>query len=73
MDATNRHGTARTTRSYYTVEFTSEDCTYVGFAVDKTVNSEYADRDVVAAYRVPEGTVELEDLMGAYRRRHPSR
>ncbi|MFC4406024.1 alkaline phosphatase D family protein [Haloarchaeobius iranensis] len=58
---------------YSVVEFTREDCTYVGFAVDKTTNSEYADRDVVVAYRVPEGKVKLEDVTGAYRRRYPSR
>ncbi|MFC3477211.1 alkaline phosphatase D family protein [Halobacterium litoreum] len=47
---------------YSVVEFTREDCTYVGYAVDKTENSPDADRDVVTAYRVPEGVVNLEDV-----------
>jgi alkaline phosphatase D len=53
---------------YSVVEFTREDCTYVGYAVDKTDNSPAADRDVVAAYRVPEGVVTLEDVTDRYRR-----
>ena len=52
---------------YSVVEFTPEACTYVGYAVDKTVNSPDADRSVVAAYRVPEGAVELEDVTDEYR------
>ncbi|WP_435196561.1 alkaline phosphatase D family protein [Natronomonas sp. EA1] len=52
---------------YSVVEFTPEDCTYVGYAVDKTVDSPDADREVVAAYRVPEGVVELEDVTDRYR------
>ncbi|MWG36297.1 alkaline phosphatase D family protein [Halomarina oriensis] len=52
---------------YSVVEFTREDCTYVGYAVDKTVNSPLADRSVVTAYRVPEGDVELEDVTSSYR------
>ncbi|PSP60956.1 alkaline phosphatase [Halobacteriales archaeon QH_8_67_36] len=52
---------------YSVVEFTPEACTYVGYAVDKTVDSADADRDVVAAYRVPEGEVELEDVTAQYR------
>jgi len=44
------------------VEFTREGCTDVGYAVDKTVDSPEADRSVVAAYRVPEGVVNLEDV-----------
>jgi len=47
---------------YSVVEFTDEACTYVGYAVDKTENSPDADRSVVAAYRVPEGEVVLEDV-----------
>jgi alkaline phosphatase D len=47
---------------YSVVEFTPEDCTYVGYGVDKTVDSPDADREVVAAYRVPEGEVELQDV-----------
>jgi alkaline phosphatase D len=52
---------------YSVVEFTRDDCTYVGYAVDKTVNDRSADREVVAAYRVPEGVVQLEDVTDAYR------
>ena len=52
---------------YSVVEFTREDCTYVGYAVDKTTNAPDADREVVAAYRVPDGAVELEDVTDEYR------
>ncbi|WP_152041239.1 alkaline phosphatase D family protein [Salinigranum salinum] len=52
---------------YSVVEFTRDDCTYVGYAVDKTVDSPDADREVVVAYRVPEGVVQLEDVTDAYR------
>ena len=52
---------------YSTVEFTREDCTYVGYAVDKTVNRPDADHQVVVAYRVPEGVVQLEDVTTSYR------
>ena len=52
---------------YSVVEFTREDCTYVGYAVDKTADSPAADREVVAAYRVPEGDVSLEDVTEEYR------
>jgi len=51
---------------YSVVEFTPDDCTYVGYAVDKTVNSPDADRHVVVAYRVPEGRVELQDVTSEY-------
>jgi alkaline phosphatase D len=47
---------------YSVVEFTPDDCTYVGYAVDKTVNSPDAEREVVVAYRVPDGAVELEEV-----------
>jgi alkaline phosphatase D len=52
---------------YSVVEFGREECTYVGYSVDKTVDSPDADRDVVAAYRVPEGIVNLEDVTDRYR------
>lgn len=52
---------------YSTVEFARGDCTYVGYAVDRFEDSPDADREVVAAYRVPEGRVELEDVTGEYR------
>ncbi|MFB6193710.1 MAG: alkaline phosphatase [Halobaculum sp.] len=54
---------------YSVVEFTREDATYVGYAVDKTTNSPDADREVLRAYRVPEGEVELQDVTGEYRRK----
>ncbi|MFB6084960.1 MAG: alkaline phosphatase [Halorientalis sp.] len=52
---------------YSVVEFTPEACTYVGYAVDKTVDSPDADRDVLVAYRVPEGVVNLVDVTDEYR------
>ena len=52
---------------YSVMEFTREHCTYVGYAVDKTENSPAAERDVVVAYRVPEGEVTLEDVTEEYR------
>ena len=54
---------------YSVVEFTREDCTYVGYGVDKTVDSPDADRSVVAAYRVPDGVVNLVDVTDEYRER----
>lgn len=52
---------------YSVVEFTREDCTYIGYAVDKTVNSPDAERTVVAAYQTPEGSVHLENVTDEYR------
>jgi alkaline phosphatase D len=52
---------------YSVVEFTNENCTYVGYAVDKTVDDATADRSVVVAYRVPSGVVELTDVTHEYR------
>ena len=52
---------------YSVLEFDREACTYRAYSVDKTTNSPDADRDLVAAYRVPEGSVELEDVSGEYR------
>ncbi|WP_246998312.1 alkaline phosphatase D family protein [Halosolutus gelatinilyticus] len=51
---------------YSVVEFSRDACTYIGYAVDKTVNTSDADRSVVAAYRVPEGIVSLEDVTDQY-------
>lgn len=51
---------------YSVVEFTPEECSYVGYGVDKTVDSPDADRSVVAAYRVPEGHVRLNDVTDEY-------
>ncbi len=53
---------------YSVVEFTPEECRYVGYAVDKTENSPDADREVLAAFRVPEGEVTLEDVTHEHRR-----
>ncbi|MEF8868526.1 MAG: alkaline phosphatase D family protein [Haloarculaceae archaeon] len=52
---------------YSVVEFTPEDCTYVGYAVDKTVDSADAEREVLVAYRVPEGEPELQEVTREYR------
>jgi alkaline phosphatase D len=52
---------------YSVVEFTPGDCTYVGYAVDKTVDSPDAEREALVAYRVPEGEYELEDVTAEYR------
>ena len=51
---------------YSVVEFTRDSCTYVGYAVDKTVDDSDADREVVAAYRVPEGATSLVDVTEEY-------
>jgi alkaline phosphatase D len=56
---------------YSVVEFTRDECTYVGYSVDKTVDSSDADREVLAAYRVREGDTELTDVTDDYRG-HPS-
>jgi alkaline phosphatase D len=52
---------------YSVIEFTREECTWVAYAVDKTDNSPDADREVVVAYRVPEGVVNLHDVTHRYR------
>lgn len=51
---------------YSVVEFTREDCTYVGYAVDKTEDSSAAEQEVVAAFRVPEGVVNIQDVTEEY-------
>ena len=53
---------------YSVVEFTREDCTYVGYAVDKTDDSPDADRSVLTAHRVPRGEVALQDVTDEVRR-----
>jgi alkaline phosphatase D len=53
---------------YSVVEFTRDDCTYVGYSVDKSVPAPEADREVQVALRVPEGRVHLEDVTEAVRR-----
>jgi alkaline phosphatase D len=47
---------------YSVVEFTPEACTYAAYAVDKTTNSRSANKELLAAYRVPEGQVDLENV-----------
>ncbi|MFC6938414.1 alkaline phosphatase D family protein [Salinirubellus sp. GCM10025818] len=48
---------------YSVVEFTPQDCTYVGYAVD----SAEAEREALVAYRVPEDEHELEEITDEYR------
>jgi alkaline phosphatase D len=52
---------------YSIVEFTREDCTYLAYSVDKNDPNPDADREVVVAYRVPDGDVELHDVTAEYR------
>ncbi|MFQ3319763.1 MAG: alkaline phosphatase D [Natronomonas sp.] len=52
---------------YSVVEFDRDECRYIGYAVDKTDNSSDADREVVVAYRVPDGDVTLEEITDEYR------
>jgi alkaline phosphatase D len=52
---------------YSVLEFGREEATYVAYSVDKTVDDPEADRNVVAAYRVPEGVVNLENVTDQYR------
>lgn len=47
---------------YSIAEFTPEDFTWTTYAVDDTVDRPEAARGVLRKYRVPEGTVELEEL-----------
>jgi alkaline phosphatase D len=51
---------------YSTLEFTREECRFVAYAVDKTENSPDADRELMVAYRVPEGVVNLEEITDDY-------
>jgi alkaline phosphatase D len=51
---------------YSVLEFTPEECTYAAYSVDKTDNSPDADRELLVAYRVPEGVVDLEDVTDGY-------
>jgi alkaline phosphatase D len=53
---------------YSTLTFTREECRFVAYAVDKTDNSPDADREVMVAYRVPEGVVNLDEVTEEYRR-----
>jgi alkaline phosphatase D len=52
---------------YSVVEFDREECRYLGYSIDKTCDSLDADRELVCAYRVPEGVVNLEDVTDEYR------
>lgn len=47
---------------YSVAEFTPEHCTWTTYAVDDLVDDADAARGVLRKYRVPEGTVELEEL-----------
>jgi alkaline phosphatase D len=51
---------------YSVLEFSREECRFVAYAVDKTDNSPDADREVMVAYRVPEGVVNLEEVTEEY-------
>jgi alkaline phosphatase D len=51
---------------YSVLEFDREECRFVAYAVDKTENSPDADREVMVAYRVPEGVVNLEEVTDRY-------
>ena len=52
---------------YSTLTFTREECRFVAYAVDKTDNSPDADHEVMVAYRVPEGVVNLDEITDEYR------
>ncbi|WP_435317755.1 alkaline phosphatase D family protein [Haloarchaeobius sp. TZWSO28] len=52
---------------YSVVTFTEDDCTYVGYSVDKSVDSPDAPRELITAQRVPEGKTQLEDVTDEYR------
>jgi alkaline phosphatase D len=51
---------------YSVIEFDREGCTFVAYSVDKTTNDPDADREVVTAYRVPEGEPHLQDVTHQY-------
>ncbi|MHB9288461.1 alkaline phosphatase D family protein [Halobacteriales archaeon Cl-PHB] len=52
---------------YSVLEFTREECTFVAYSVDKTVNEPTAEREILTAYRVPEGVTNLEEVTERYR------
>ncbi len=52
---------------YSVVEFTREECTFAAYSVDKTVNEPDADRELLVAYRVPEGVTNLEEITERFR------
>lgn len=56
----------RVVSRYSIVEFTPEDCTYIGYAVNKTVNPTDTEQSAVTVYRVPEGGMPLEDVTEEY-------
>ncbi len=51
---------------YSTLEFTRDECRFVAYAVDKTENYPDADRELMVAYRVPEGVVKLDEVTEDY-------
>ncbi len=52
---------------YSILEFSRDECRWVAYAVDKTVDDADAEREVVTAYRVPEGVPKLEDVTSQHR------
>ena len=53
----SRHG-------YTTVEFTDDAAVYTAYEVDRTVDAADAPKRLLRSYRVPEGEVEIEELVG---------
>ncbi|WP_306054352.1 alkaline phosphatase D family protein [Natronococcus wangiae] len=49
---------------YSVVEFADDHCTYVVYDVDRTVDAADAPKRLLKAYRVPEGTTELQEYDG---------
>ncbi|WP_257300743.1 alkaline phosphatase [Haloarchaeobius sp. FL176] len=47
---------------YAVVEFTTEECNYTVYSVDKEENSTDATKEKLAEYRTPNGEIELEEL-----------
>ena len=47
---------------YSVVTFTRDECVYSAYTVDKTTDAADAPKELLAAYRVPEGRVSLEDV-----------
>jgi alkaline phosphatase D len=47
---------------YSIVEWTSDACTYTVYAIDKTVDSAHATKELLAKLRVPEGCIEIENI-----------
>ncbi|WP_254839195.1 alkaline phosphatase D family protein [Natronomonas marina] len=54
----SRHG-------YTTVEFTDDEAIYTAYEVDRTVDSADTPKRLLRSYRVPEGEVEIQELVGS--------